>query len=306
MKKILFYIFAVIAIVSCGNSYETQKRIDHERQLELKREDSLALKVAVVPTLDCLPIYVAADERLFDTLGVDVHLKAFRAQMDCDQAVLKRVADGMVSDLVRTERLRIVGVPMTYLTATGAYWQLFSNRKARLKSLEQMGDKMIAMTRYSATDYLTEESLRGVKTKASVFRVQINDVQVRLRMLLNNEMDAAWLTEPLATAARLEGHREIADSRDRFVSLGVVAFNSKAVAGERRQKQLAAFAKAYDMACDSINKNGLKHYSALFEKWYGIDKNTVNALPKSKFLHMAKPRRENVDKAAAFAKTTVK
>lgn len=306
MKKMLFYIFAVLALASCGNSYDAQKRIDREHQRELQRQDSLALKVAVVPTLDCLPIYLAADERLFDTLGVDVHLKVFRAQMDCDQAVLKGAADGMVSDLVRTERLRLLGTPMQYLTTTGAYWQLLSNRKARLKSLEQMGDKMIAMTRYSATDYLTDESLKGVKTKSSVFRVQINDVQIRLRMLLNNEMDAVWLTEPLATAARESGHCVVADSRDRMVSLGVVAFNGKAVAGEHRRKQLAAFAKAYDMACDSINKNGLKHYSSLLEKWYGIDRKTVNALPNSKFLHMAKPRRENIEKAAAFAKTTLK
>mgnify|MGYP000473106749 FL=1 len=87
MKKILFYILAVFTVVSCGNSYEAKKRIDRERQLELQRIDSLALKVAVVPTLDCLPVYLAKDERLFDTLGVDVHLKIFNAQIDCDQAV---------------------------------------------------------------------------------------------------------------------------------------------------------------------------------------------------------------------------
>ena len=56
MKKILFYILAVFTVVSCGNSYEAKKRIDREQQLELQRIDSLALKVAVVPTLDCLPV----------------------------------------------------------------------------------------------------------------------------------------------------------------------------------------------------------------------------------------------------------
>ena len=281
MKKILFYILAVFTVVSCGNSYEAKKRIDRERQLELQRIDSLSLKVAVVPTLDCLPVYLAKDERLFDTLGVDVHLKIFNAQIDCDQALMRGAADGMVSDLVRTERLRLMGTPMLYVSSTGTYWQLLSNHKARLKALDQMGDKMIAMTRFSATDCLSQLVFEGVKTKSQVYNVQINDVQIRLRMLLNNEMDAVWLTEPLATAARLQGHRVMADSRDKKLSLGVVA-------------------------CDSLNKNGLKHYSALLQKYYKIDKRTINALPKSKFQHVAKPQQENVDKAAAFAKTTIK
>jgi NitT/TauT family transport system substrate-binding protein len=60
------------------------------------------------------------------------------------------------------------------------------------------------------------------------------------------------------------------------------------------------------MACDSLNKNGLKHYAALLQKYYKIDKRTINALPKSKFQHVAKPQQENIDKAAAFAKTTIK
>ena len=196
-------IFAALAI-SCGKSYDEQRRLSRAERARLHREDSLALKIAVVPTLDCLPVYLAKDERLFDTLGVDVHLKIFNAQIDCDQALMRGAADGMVSDLVRTERLRLMGTPMQYVSSTGTYWQLLSNHKARLKALDQMGDKMIAMTRFSATDCLSQLVLEGVKTKSQVYNVQINDVQIRLRMLLNNEMDAVWLTEPLATAARLQ------------------------------------------------------------------------------------------------------
>lgn len=307
MKHKPIFLLAVIVLLSaCGQSYEEKVRLSRAERARLAQEEAAALKVAVLPTLDCMPVYLAKDERLFDTLGVDVHLKIFNAQIDCDQALMRGAADGMVSDLVRTERLRLMGTPMQYVSSTGTYWQLLSNHKARLKALDQMGDKMIAMTRFSATDCLSQLVFEGVKTKSQVYNVQINDVQIRLRMLINNEMDAVWLTEPLATAARLQGHRVMADSRDKKLSLGVVAFKKKAVADVRRRKQLAAFTKAYNMACDSLNKNGLKHYSALLQKYYKIDKRTINALPKSKFQHVAKPQQENVDKAAAFAKTTIK
>lgn len=306
MKHLLFYLMAVLAVLSCTDSYETQKRIDREKQLQLQREDSAALKVAVVPTLDCLPIYVAADTRLFDTLGVDIRPKVFRAQMDCDEAFRAGKVEGMVSDLVRTERLRRQGLPMRYVTGTGIYWQLITNGMSRLKKLDQLGDKIVAMTRFSATDYLSATFLDGVKTSAQVYRVQINDVQIRYRMLLNKEVDAVWLAEPLATAARRHGHPAIADSRDKLLSLGVVAFGEKATADTSRQKQLKAFVKAYNMACDSINRYGLKHYSGVLQKYYSVDAKTIADLPATKFMHVYQPRKTDIDKAAAFAATTLK
>ena len=69
---------------------------------------------------------------------------------------------------------------------------------------------------------------------------------------------------------------------------------------------MRAFVKAYNMACDSINKNGLKAYSGVLEKYYDVDVKTVAALPKSKFLQVTKPRKADVDKAATFAATTMK
>ena len=46
---------------------------------------------------------------------------------------------------------------------------------------------MIAITRYSATDYLATLAIDSVHPKYDVYRVQINDVNIRLKMLLNNE-----------------------------------------------------------------------------------------------------------------------
>lgn len=303
---VLYMLLALAMLASCADSYETQQRIDKQRREELRREDSLSLKVAVVPSLDCLPLYVAKERRLFDTLGVDVHLKIFKAAIDADVALREGYVEGAVSDLVRTERIARQGVAMNYVSTTIAGWQLLANRKSRVKALNQLGDKMLAMTRYSALDYLTEENLNGVKTKAQVFRIQINDPQIRLRMLLNNELDAVWLAEPYATMAREANNPVLADSRDKFVSLGVVAFRSKSMEDKRRKQQLQLFIKAYNMACDSINTRGFDTYASIFEKYYDVHSAALKKLPKTKFLHASAPRKEDIDKASAFAATTLK
>ena len=131
----LFLIVAIISlIVGCGQSYEETKRLNQAQRLKLFREDSAALKVAVMPTLDCLPVFVAKERQLFDT-AVDIRLKQFTAQMDCDTALMRNRVEGSVSDLVRAERMMKSGVPIKYWTSTNAYWLLISNRQQRINDL---------------------------------------------------------------------------------------------------------------------------------------------------------------------------
>jgi NitT/TauT family transport system substrate-binding protein len=298
MKNIWYCIIIyAFVLVSCGQSYEEKQRLSRAEITKLRIEDSLSLKIAVMPTMDCLPIFLAKDNHLFDTLNVDVHLLKLNAQMDCDTAIIHGRVEGSITDLVRAERMQRKGIALRYVSATNTYWQLISNRMARIKELKQLSDKMIAMTRYSATDYLTNLALDSAKPKYDVFRIQVNDVNIRLRMLLNNEMDAMLLTEPQATTARLYKNPVLMDSRDKRIRFGVLAFREKALKDKRRQAQLKLFIQAYNMACDSLNTNGLQHYSNLIMKYCGADRKTIKALPKMKFEHALPPRKSDILKA---------
>lgn len=289
---------ALLLMMGCGKNAEELHRQTRAEKARLDSLDKAALKVGVMPTLDCMPIYVAKETHLFDTLGVDVHLKWYSAQMDCDTALLRGRVEGAVTDLVRASYMsHKKGLSLQYPIATVAYWQLLSNRKARVTELKQLSDKMIAITRHSATDMLADMAIDSVRPKYEVYRVQINDVRIRLKMLLNNEMDAMLLTEPQATQARLAGHPVLMDSRDKDLQLGVVAFRSKVLKDSRRQKQLALFLKAYDMAVDSLNARGLKHYAPILKKYCDTDDKTIAAIPRVRFQYAHSPRQKDLAKA---------
>ena len=157
---------------------------------------------------------------------------------------------------------------------------------------------MVAMTRFSATDYLTNRTLDTVKTRAQVFRVQFNNVLIRLDMLLNNEIDALWLPEPQATKARILGNPMLRDSRDFKVALGVLALRTAGVSVARRKAQLAAFVKGYNRACDSLNQRGLQAYADVIARRCKADKATLQALPKLHYSHIAPPRQQDIAVAA--------
>ena len=295
MKK-LIPIIVVILLAACGQSYEETKRITREQRREAWRKDSAALKIAVMPTLDCLPLFVAQKYELFDTVNGGVRLKFYNAQMDCDTAVLRGRVEGAVTDLVRAMRMERQGMQMRYVAATNAYWQLVTNRNARIKQLKQLDDKMVAMTRFSATDLLTDVARDTVKLAPErVFKVQINDLNVRMQMLLNNEIDALWLPEPLATQARVLKNPVVMDSRDVKLQLGVLAFRDKEMQRKERAKQLQLFIKAYDQACDSINKYGVAYYRKIFIERYKLKATLVDSIPKDiRFQHAHSPRQEDM------------
>lgn len=301
MKSRYFLLLIMVVsmfMISCGPSYDEQKRISRAEQAKRQKEDSLALKIGVLPTLDCLPIYVAKEYALFDTAKADIRLKYFKKQIDCDEALKKGRLEGAVTDIVRAERMKDKGIALDYLTATNAYWQLISNRKARIKTLKQLDDKMVAMTRFSATALLADYAVDSVKLKnENVFRIQINDVTLRLQMLLNNEMDALLLTEPQATTARLYKNPVLMDSNKKDMYFGLIAFKTNSMKDNRRKQQLEVFAKGYNSACDSINKHGLKHYANIISKYCNTDEKTINALPKIKFKRIISPRQKDIDTA---------
>lgn len=251
-----------------------------------------------MPTLDCLPLYIAKDHQLFDTV-VDIRLKRFTAQMDCDTAMLRGRVEGMVTDLVRAERITQLGTPLRYLASTNAYWLLISNRNQRITQLKHLDDRMLAMTRYSVTDLLGDLAVDSAKLKTErVFRIQINDVNVRLKMLENNEMDALLLTEPQATQALLAKHKVLLDTRREDIQMGVIAFRTKGMDDKNRKKQIEVFLKGYNDACDSINKFGVRRYKDVIRKYYTISEPALKNLPDTLiFNHAEAPRQKDVERA---------
>lgn len=308
MKNITWLLTLIIsatAILSCGDSYQQSKEKTRAERKRLAREDSMALKVAVMPSLDCLPLYVAQRAKLFETFGSDIRLKTFTAHMDCDTALAGQSAEIAMTDIVRMEYMKSKGAEIEYVGATGNSWQLIASKFSRIRQLKQLDDKMVAMTRFSITDMLSDHIADSMKIeREKLFKVQVNDTHVRLIMLTNNEIDAAWLSEPHATQARIAGNKVLADSRKMDIRMGVMAKRTDKMKGKARDKQFADLIKAYNMACDSINKYGLSHYGDLIKSKCHVDDATIKRLPSTiKFHHLQAPRQQDIDKAQKWINT---
>ena len=263
--------------------------------------DSAMIKIAVMPTLDCLPIYVASERGIFARNGASVSLYSYAAQMDCDTALTGGWVDAMATDLVRAERLKKQGMLLSYLTSTDLHWQLIASKMARVKRLDQMENKMVAMSRYSATDMLVDMLVDTalIREKDHVFKIQVNDLGVRYSMLENQVMDLLLLPEPLASAASELDVNVLYDTRHNNINMGVVVMNDTAIADATlRKSQVEAFLKSYDEACDSINKYGFGGYRDLIRNRCRVKSSVVDSIPSDyKFSPSHLPMQNDVDRA---------
>ena len=296
MTNLLKYILLItIVFASCGKKQETPKK-----QVPVDKDIHDEIIIGMTPTLDCLPLYLAYDREWTKEAKVPLKIVHFTAHMDIDAAFLKHSIDGAFTDIIRTEyATKKYGMKFNYITSTELSWRLVANKDTRLTRMEQLGDKMVAMTRFSATDNLTDLAFKDVKTKAQVFRVQINDIGVRYGMIMNNLMDSGWLPEPYATQAIMAGHRLLKTpiNRDKF---GVLAFRATYANKDENKPLITQIETIYNRACDSINKYGIKSYADVIKKHCHADTATVNHLPNIVFTHIEKPDEELIQKARIY------
>ena len=263
--------------------------------------DTLVLRIAVMPTVDCLPVYVAYESGIFERESLSVALIPFTAHMDCDTAMAGGSVHAMPTDLVRGERLASQGTPLRYVAATDLQWQLLAAKTARIKRLPQMDDKMMAMTRYSATAMMADHLVDSARLdQERVFRIQVNDVLVRLNMMETGIMDAVLLPEPQATVARSLDCSLLYDSGADSLAMGVIAFSEKALRDSLRRQQMETFVRACDEACDSINTLGLDHYRQLIAARCHVNEAMVDSMIAQHpphFTHSRKPSPRDRDLA---------
>ena len=235
----LFTFTFYLSFVSCSHR---QEAIQFE-ETDSIGIDSTALRVAVMPTTNCLSVFYAERSGLADSLGLKMKLLRYQAQMDIDTAIVYGHVDVAFTDLIRVCRLS-ERVPITPFAGCDEPLSLISLKTKRVKQVNQMKEQMIAVSRLSATDYWCDRVLDETHTSYDdIYRPQVNDVRLRAEMLRQGLIDAAMMGEPYATWMTMLGHKRLFQSKDKQPRLYAWAACNSATA-----EKLQAFRELLDSA----------------------------------------------------------
>lgn len=299
MKHLFLFLLLIITAFSCNSN--KNERNNTEISITSNQDN---LKIAVMPTTDCLPFYYAEKTGIFKSHGLNITLETYNAQMDCDTAISRGHVDIAYSDLIRSILLQSKGTGLRVIMGTNGYHELIVSKNKRIQGIEQLKERIIAISRHSVTDFTLDTIVKRTSINADyIFHPQINDITIRYNMLMNSTIDGAILPEPYATQAKLFGHNSIYSTQNDSIYLMTFIVTEKCYNNTKKRELLNKLLIAYDEAATQINqrKDTLKIRETLLE--LPIQTNIVDSIKITNYATPYKlPHQKGIDIAMKFLK----
>lgn len=224
-------------------------------------QDTVKLKMGLLPILDVLPFYVAEQEGFFEAAGLDVELIPVSSALERDQLLLAGEIDGMVNDLISTgifnqdqPRIQIVAMARRAYDDSPQF-RILAAPGSGISTAADLAGVPIAISENSVIHYIALRILEnaGVNADDLMFVPEPN-IPVRFQLLMEGALQAACLPDPLAQAAIEGGAILVADDTalvEQEFSQSVLSFRTQVIEDEPEAVQ--AFVDVWMMAAEAIN-----------------------------------------------------
>ena len=261
-QKIIFLVIILFTFVLTGCKNAMNSEIG----------ESSTIKIATLPVIDTLPMYVAEQEGLFTENGLNVVFIPASSAPKRDELISSEQADGMVNEVVSTvfynresTRVQIVRYARVATSETSIF-RILTSGKSEIIDLENLKGMEIGVSKGTVIEYLTERLLQAEGfTPDEIKLVAIPDIGQRMALLGSGELEAAMLPDPLASLVMQQGANQvIEDSTHPFFSHSVYAFRFEYI--EQHPEELRKFLAAIEDAVARINANPEKYTNLLTEK----------------------------------------
>ena len=300
-KCLVHFALCLLFLSACHN----EQTISPE---ELARRDSAALHVALMPVLDCFPFYLAERTGIYERLGLDVRIRTYMAQLDIDTTLAKGHVEVGYSDLARQIMLQQDSTDVRAIASFDGSLQLITPRKARVRKLNQLKEKMVAVARHSVTDYWSDRLTDTASfARSDIFRPQINNLRIRTDMLCNATMDAVFLPEPFASEAIQRGNTLNFSTAHLNPRLVVLLATRQALDDKTRHEQIDLLLKGYDEAVSQLETSVAIRDSIptllreLCQTPDSLADSIVSRLPR--FVPISKPQQADADEAMKWLRS---
>ncbi|MGL5151692.1 MAG: ABC transporter substrate-binding protein [Clostridium sp.] len=236
MKKIKKIIVTVLTTtVGLGLFGCTQKEV---------KEENKVIRLGVMSASDSAPILLAQEKGYFKEEGVDLELEIFTNGATKQSSIQAGELDAAMLSIIQFLNNSKAGLNAKITTTTDGMFPIVVS-----KNFEEKKDVKVGLMEVSVTNYLADKYLNDY----NVEKVFINEMPVRMQMLMENKIDMAVLPEPLASNAQLKGlQKRVYGSKDDFTPNAIV-FTDDFI--KNNPNTVKGFHNAYNKAVDDIMKN---------------------------------------------------
>jgi NitT/TauT family transport system substrate-binding protein len=232
----------------------------------------VTIRVAVLPILDALPMYVAETEGYYQSEGVQVQFIPVSSAAERDQLIQSGQADAMINDLVSTMlynkdqiQIQIVDFART-ATAEFPQYRVLAAKDSGIETVEDLKGVEIGVSEGTVIEYTTDRLLESAGfAPEDIKTLAVPKIPDRMALLNSGELKAANLPDPLASLAIQQGAKVIIDdSSDPPIGNSVISFRSAFI--KQHPQAVRGFLAAVQKAAADVNADKSKWSDLLTEK----------------------------------------
>ena len=258
------------------------------------------LRVGIMPDADSLPFMVAADQGLFDKAGVKAELINFSNPQERDAALQAGRLDGAISDLLAAAFFAAGGFDFRVTSLTDGRYGIVGSSALGITKLEDLRGKRIALSVNTIIQYTVDAQLKAAGVSMTEYEaVAVPRMPLRLEMVLEGQIEAASVPEPLLTAAVAQGANLLSTTDTTGIDAGVLLFSKKTI--DSRTNDIRAFYRAYYEAARLINANPDSFRNYLVEK-AGFPEAVKDAYRFTEYRRPSLPERSQIISALDWLK----
>jgi len=231
-----------------------------------------SVKVAVLPVLDALPLYVAVEQGYFAEEGLDVELVPVASAPERDALMQSGQVDAILNEIVSTlfynkEESNVVIVRFLRV-ATEEYplFRILAAKDSGISTVDDLKGVEIGISEGTVIQYTTDRILQNAGlTAEDIVGVAVPKIPDRIALLASGELLAANLPDPAASAALLQGAVVIIDDTTiPDISSSVLSFDADMVS--ENPETVRRFLKAVERAVEDINADKDQWLDMMLEK----------------------------------------
>jgi len=234
--------------------------------------DDVTLKLAVIPVIDTLPMFVAEAEGLYAKHGVKVELIPVASAPERDQLLQAGQADGTLNELLSVmffnkESIQMQAVRYGHMASPGqGHFFILIAGQSGITDVEQLKGVEIGISQGTIIEYVTDRLLEAEGfTKDDIKYLAVPKIPDRMALLGSGELKAAVMPDPLGGLAVQQGAQIILDdSTYPLLGASVISFRQAVI--DQHPAALKAFLAAIEAAVSLINSDPAKFSTLLVEK----------------------------------------
>jgi NitT/TauT family transport system substrate-binding protein len=230
------------------------------------------LKIAVLPIIDTLPMYVAQQEGLFAKNGVDVEFIPVASAPERDQLLSAGGADGTINETLAVMLFNKEDVQMQVVryalrpTQESGHFFILASAESEISSLDGLKGVEIGVSQGTVIEYVTERLLQADGFTADEIKtIAVPKIPDRMALLASGELQAGVMPDPLASLVVSQGGVVVADdSNHPEYGFSVISFRKDVI--DANPGAVKGFLAAIEEATALLNDDPDKYKNVLSEQ----------------------------------------